>query len=539
MKNKVWLLTKIQLLSYFGINKLRHSPKAERRRAAGRVFLQLFLLVYFFAIIAFYCAGLSSSAEALGIDMLIVPATMFSATTMLVLVMSLYASANVLFAFKDYDLVMSLPVSPGQVTLSRMLVLYSTDLLYTFVLMVPAGVVYAMKTAPGAGFYAAFIVSFFFIPLVPTVVSSVIGAGIAFISGRISRGKKLISTLLTFAFVILVMYFSMTMNSSEQLIGASLTVAETTGHIYPLTGIYLEALTPRLLPLIAFAGISLVLFGGFCLLLARFYRQINSGLTATRSRSNFKLGEQRARSPVAALYRRDLKRYFSSTVYVVNTLMGALLALVACVALAAFGVDRINSILGEGADARALISQLTPLAPIILSMLLGMNCTTGSSISIEGRQLWILRSAPVPHSSIFMSKILLNLTLTLPASLVCSTLIALTLKPEGGMLVLLYVIPIVFCVFSALLGLVTNLNIPKLDWTNETQVVKQSASAMISMFGSLLLAMIPLFLIPYLQTFDMVILLSAFVLLYAVLALALGIYLQRRGGKLFAALQDK
>ena len=48
-------------------------------------------------------------------------------------------------------------------------------------------------------------------------------------------------------------------------------------------------------------------------------------------------------------------------------------------------------------------------------------------------------------------------------------------------------ISIVFCVLSSVIGLIVNLYFPKMEWTNPTTVVKQSASVMITILSILLL----------------------------------------------------
>ena len=55
---------------------------------------------------------------------------------------------------------------------------------------------------------------------------------------------------------------------------------------------------------------------------------------------------------------------------------------------------------------------------------------------------------------------------------------------------LVIIVPIVFTVFEALLGLLINLWKPKFDWINETVVVKQSAAVMITMFGTMALVVL-------------------------------------------------
>ena len=57
---------------------------------------------------------------------------------------------GVLFGFKDYDLVMSLPVPTSSVVLSRIASLYAMSLLFGVLVMVPAFAVYASAAGVSA-----------------------------------------------------------------------------------------------------------------------------------------------------------------------------------------------------------------------------------------------------------------------------------------------------------------------------------------------------------------------------------------------------
>jgi ABC-2 type transport system permease protein len=50
---------------------------------------------------------------------------------------------------------------------------------------------------------------------------------------------------------------------------------------------------------------------------------------------------------------------------------------------------------------------------------------------------------------------------------------------------MIVLVPQIFLVFMAFIGVVINLPFPRLDWLNEVQVAKQSASAMLSLFGAM------------------------------------------------------
>ena len=58
---------------------------------------------------------------------------------------------------------------------------------------------------------------------------------------------------------------------------------------------------------------------------------------------------------------------------------------------------------------------------IILCLVCSLSSTTHASISLEGKSLWIVKSIPVKIRTIFLSKVLVNLTLLIPFVLIGGT----------------------------------------------------------------------------------------------------------------------
>ena len=113
--------------------------------------------------------------------------------------------------------------------------------------------------------------------------------------------------------------------------------------------------------------------------------------------------------------------------------------------------------------------------------MISITSTTVCSISLEGKQWWIPLTMPVPTKLIFDSKILVNLTLSIPTSIITSTIVALTFDFNMAGYILLYVTPIVYCIFAAVVGITINAKLPQFNWNNEVVVVKQSIATLVGM----------------------------------------------------------
>lgn len=150
------------------------------------------------------------------------------------------------------------------------------------------------------------------------------------------------------------------------------------------------------------------------------------------------------------------------------------------------GPDKLAELLKEPAAAKYMLQA----GPYAAAAFLGMCCTTMASVSLEGKSLWILQSMPVDMKAIMNSKILVNLTATVPGALISATMLVIGMKPGlvGG--VVYYLLLLAFGVGTAVWGLLINLMMPDYEWESETQVVKQNFAAFLGMFPFMLLGVL-------------------------------------------------
>lgn len=124
-----------------------------------------------------------------------------------------------------------------------------------------------------------------------------------------------------------------------------------------------------------------------------------------------------------------------------------------------------------------------------------MTCTTCVSLSLEGKNVWIIKSLPIAPKMIYDSKILMNLSLSIPASLISAVLLIIGLKLDVWSSLFIVITPITYSFFSAVWGIFINNRFGYYDWVSETQIVKQSVGSFVGMFGGLITAVIPALLI--------------------------------------------
>ena len=221
--------------------------------------------------------------------------------------------------------------------------------------------------------------------------------------------------------------------------------------------------------------------GGFSLVLA--YVLLNRSFIriVTTRRGQVKVRYEkkamRASSQDAALYRRELARLTSSSGYMLNAGLGLVFELV----LAVLAVVKRRELLGALTAIPELYAAAAPILLLACMMVSGMVFFTASSVSLEGKSYWIVRSMPVETKKVLQAKLSLSNSLAIAPALLMTLAAALALRLPVAETALLLACQLLFVLLTANVGLMEDLRHCNLDWINETQAAKQGAGVLLSM----------------------------------------------------------
>ena len=139
-------------------------------------------------------------------------------------------------------------------------------------------------------------------------------------------------------------------------------------------------------------------------------------------------------------------------------------------------------------DKKIILNNLSMIVFLLIAFTAFMTSITNSVISLEGKNINILKSLPVKTKTILISKVLSSLLLTTPVLLIGDIILFVRLEISIVECILLVVLSILLPLASHFIGIIVNLIYPKLDAENSAEVVKQSTSSFLSvMIGMLLL----------------------------------------------------
>ena len=476
------LLMKNTLINESGINKLKYADKSEKIKTISMVLLMVFsmilLSVYGF-MACFYLSDFLIKVNQM--ELLLVLGIIGS--TMVTFFTSLYKASSYLFQSKDYEMLASLPIKQSTILTSKILMLIANNYLFAGLFIIIPGIVYFIKMKTSILFFLFLIILTLGVPLIPIVISSLLAFIIANISSK-SKKNNLISIVLNLALVGIVLIISFNLqNIMMSIISNSSSIIEITEKIYLPAYFFIDALKNlSIISLITFILISIVPTSLFIYLFSNNFNKINSKLSETYKANNYKFKELKTSKPVIALFNKEVKRYFSSNIYVMNTFVGMIMLIIFTISILFIGYDKIAQLLEISVIKDMMLLQILGITLFCLVM----TNTTSVSISLEGKNLWILKSSPIKEMDIFKSKILLNMILNIPISVICFIILSIKLNFQIKATMLILIAIVLLSVFCSILGILINLLYPKLDFTSDVIVVKRSASVIVNLICSIL-----------------------------------------------------
>ena len=396
------------------------------------------------------------------------------------LLFTTFAVKGVVFGGKDNDLLLSMPVPSTLLMASRVTAIYLENLLFSAFVLLPAGVVCTMMTQNGVGhslqFWVRLAIAALVLPLLDTALSVLLGALMAFLAAKVSKGA-LGQNIVTGLFLVVVFYFSFNVNKMIGALAANAAgIKDSLNWAAPLLWMG-EGIMGDWGLLLAFAACCVISFALVVFGLGRVYRQAVTAFAARAAQSNYKLSTQSASSQKKALFRKEAQRFFGTPMYFWNAGLGLILLLAAGVASLILR-DKLLVYLGMAGESIPLL----PMAAAVICFCLCTCPIAAPSVSLEGKYLWILRETPMSDHTLLWVKVGFQLLLTLPCTVIAGLCLSIALGFQLWQGTALLIATLLFAVGHAMFGMLMGLTFPKLDAVNETVVIKQSLATTLAMF---------------------------------------------------------
>ncbi len=533
---KIFSLIKACMTSDMNIFKIKQKKDNKKNNALIPVVISLLIMFYIWS----NSNTLFEKMAPLHLQILLVSLFVVGISFFTV-IEGIYKTGSLLFNCKDDQLLLSLPIKRSTVLFVRIFKFYVFELIFNTIWLLPIMISY-IRWAENLDwtYYLVSIIMLFFLPIIPIVLSCIIGAITSSLSSRF-KYKNIAQTIISMTVCVGILYVSMNLETFyNYIITHATSINDLITKIYYPAGVYADLITKfDIVKLLIFILVNIIIFILGILILSKFYFKLNSRLKKITTSKKVKIDNLviKRNSSTISLIKKELNTFFKTPVFIVNAgfslVLYILVSIVLCIKFNDF-LPILTDPNGFNIAKKTILENLSLLIFILISFTSFTTSITNSVISLEGKNINILKSLPIKVEEILMSKIYSCLVITTPIILVGDIILFIRFKIGIIEMILLLILSILIPLVSHFIGLITNLKYPKLEWENTAEVVKQSTSSFIAvMIGMLLMITSVVLIIIVLGKINSIIVLSLAILLYIIINLILYIYLKTKGTKQF------
>ena len=409
-----------------------------------------------------------------------------------------YAQGSI-FEAKDNEMLLSMPVRPSAILGSRLGALYFLNFFFAAAFMAAAGIVKLTSGGTAvAGGVITYVLCVFLLALISTTLSCLLGWAVSLITRRM-RNKAIFqlvfSLLLLGAFY--VFFFGDITRHLKTVSENSAGIANVfRGALYPFHAMGMACTGKGFTEFLIFAATCIVPFALVCLLLNKSFVKIVTSRVGAK-RIKYEARTLKGSSVAWAMTKKDLSRFFNNSSYMLNSGLGLIYSIGMSIFVVVSAFNRPEGAApGSGFLDKMFNAVGTDNLPflfcVFLAFFAAMTCISGPSISVEGKNLWILKSMPVRAAEILKGKALSHLLLSIPASLICSAIFLFVVpKASASILICLFIMPILAHVFCALIGVIGNLYMGKLNYPSIAKAAKSNSGSLIPALCTMVVSTVP------------------------------------------------
>ncbi|WP_285394917.1 hypothetical protein [Lysinibacillus sp. fls2-241-R2A-57] len=414
----------------------------------------------------------------------------FLVSTLISLFIAFFSASDEFFGKRDYDTLMSLPIKTSIIVVSRFLYIYFLNTVVSLIIMLLMGAVYFFTGTVSGVFWIKILIGILTVALVPSIIASIVSIVVLEVSSRAKYSRAVSS----FSYMCIILFLVLAPTLSSYKLDPSdmklilTNILNQANKVYPMFYLFNKILvTGKVGDFLIYIAVSIVLTVIFIIGLSYVYKGLNTKIRSMSSNKKYEINTLKRSSKLKALYVKEIKRLFSSTTYLINTTFGMIMMVIFTISL----MISITKVM-ENMPINTIntVETLYGVTPYIMSLMVCLSNTSSVSFSLEGKNIWIIKTFPLSKELVVKSKILVNLTLTIPLTIINGIIIGRVFEATLFHSMTLVLLPCAFAVFSAIYGVAINLRFVNYSWQSELQVVKRSISSVLGFFGAAILVFI-------------------------------------------------
>lgn len=523
-----------QLFSFYSFDNRRNK---KRKKGSGALYVLLFALVFFSLGIMFYGMAEALGSALAGKEFEWVYYSIFGVTSVLFGVIgSVFTTHAILYKAKDNEFLLSMPIPPKAILFVRALIVFLSALLIVAIAWIPAVLRTWIANGTTAVQVIMQIVTLLSLTGLVTVLNLLLGWLVAVVSRRI-RSKTAATVIFSLLFIGLyyVFYFKVRDILNYIILNLDKIAEVFRGPAYPLYMIGSGAAGNVIHGLLFALAVAALLGIAYAVLSATLLKILTASNAGVK-KAVYRAKKEKLASAASALLRKETGRFTSSAVYLLNAGLGVLLMLIAAVVVpftAKSFIGPLEEMLGSIGIGHLIVF----LPVIVCCAVTGMDLISASSVSMEGRNIWIVQSMPVSPALPLRAKLRLHLIVNCVPMVILMVVCGIVLKLTALQMLASCLLGAAFVWLTDAFGLMLNIKKPNLDWTNETVPVKQGMPVLFAMLLGMALNVVNVVAAIALGSFiPAAAVMAALALVYAALAFLCERWILTRGAKIFSDL---
>lgn len=417
------------------------------------------------------------------------------ATQAITFVFAIGSVISSMYLSKDNELLMVMPVTFNQLFVSKILLIYIADLLFSLVYILPIFLSLGIIGQLPGMFYLLLLLFIPILPIFPIALASIIGIPIMFIIKYFKKHTLLsVVSLLVIVATVFVLYMSIVtsisgamniaekqietsieINQSIKAIGASIPIYNFLGQsMFEISHIYY---------LIIFLFASLAIMSLCFLVIKPFYYKIATITSENTSTIKSKYKKFKQRKPFNALLINEIRSVFRSPGYIFQYFLFPLF-----MPIIVFTYDKLLISIAVNQAGQAMIFGSHVLVLTIIALM--SNIISSTAISREGGTFYIAKTTPNSFYVQAMAKLTFNSIFTLVAIFI-TTIITLILTNLSPLFVIISGLSIMILSIGHIChSFDMDLTNPVLDWYDNSEISTIGKSTTKSIIYALALALV-------------------------------------------------
>jgi ABC-2 type transport system permease protein len=489
-------LTSVSLKSVYGLSALLYDSK-KNKKSVKRLVLFIVLVL---CLLPAYILYISFTSLLYDAYVMLNQANAYLAqylalTSVVILIFGISYILAYFYMAKDLDTLLSLPLRPGNIVLSKILTITISEYFFVLPIMLPAIIKYGVVQGCTLVYYFLAVIV---MALLPVIVLGILAVIIMLLmkgaSFKIKRDKiQLITLFLTLGFIIAFQFINTKLTSS---MGGN--TSETIAYFLQNSNALLSSITRIFFPAVI-ASKALVFYNSIsafvylfsylfitaavlflCVLLGKkvYIHSILASSNTGKIRQRSKNIEYQTSSPVMAIFKNDMRMILRTPIYMFNCLGTAfVIPIVILVMFYASGMK-------EQIDFTAVASH-KEIAILILAAIYtffaGLSPVLSTTFSREGQSIWITKTIPTTTDEQLNGRLLTQIVLSIILIAVSSITIYIISKISLAVLMSAFLLALIASLPTAYISFLIDASRPLLNWDNPQRAVKQNFNVFFAM----------------------------------------------------------